>query len=117
MTANPWWFSGNDSDPPAPDEPQPTDAGLPNVDWTAITSGAQRLLDWATERVMAPHADHADPHDHPQCLVCRTLVLLADRSRTQARDDSHAERDTDITWIPFNEESGNEESGAASDEP
>jgi hypothetical protein len=47
-------------------------------DWTALVVGAQRMVDWATERVMAPHAEHADPREHPDCVLCRTMTVLGD---------------------------------------
>lgn len=36
------------------------------------------MVDWATERVLAPHAEHTDPADHPECMVCRTVTLIGD---------------------------------------
>jgi hypothetical protein len=27
---------------------------------------------------MAPHAEHADPAEHPDCMVCRTVTLVGD---------------------------------------
>ena len=48
------------------------------MDWTALVAGAARMVDWATERVMAPHAEHADPAEHPECMVCRTVTLIGD---------------------------------------
>jgi hypothetical protein len=86
----PWWYSGDDEEPlasdaagpgtPAPDEAPgaATGEGSGGVDWTALVVGAQRVVEWATERVMAPHADHADPSDHPECVVCRTMVVLGE---------------------------------------
>jgi hypothetical protein len=35
-------------------------------------------VDWAAERVIAPHSDHLDPREHPECVVCRTLVVVGD---------------------------------------
>ena len=67
----------------APDEdvaPDGTEAPASSaVDWLGMLSGAQRVMDWATERVMAPHAEHVDPNDHPQCVICRTMVVIGDR--------------------------------------
>ena len=48
------------------------------MDWTALVAGAARMVDWATERVMAPHAEHDDPAEHPDCMVCRTVTLIGD---------------------------------------
>lgn len=89
----PWWYSGDDEEPPAADAPgarsaaedaagperTPGGESATGVDWTALVVGAQRVVEWATERVMAPHAEHAEPAEHPECMVCRTLVVLGER--------------------------------------
>jgi hypothetical protein len=93
----PWWYSGDDEpevaagiDASAPDEVlddsvqaedesgEPPSAGVPAMDWTALIAGAAKMVDWATERVMAPHAEHVDPAAHPECMVCRTVTLIGD---------------------------------------
>lgn len=99
----PWWYSGEDDQPepipmiesadePAPDatpaDPAQADAtyevdeeaqpASPAMDWTALVAGAVKMVDWATERVMAPHAEHGDPAEHPDCMVCRTVTLIGD---------------------------------------
>ncbi len=57
----------------------PEGDGVPSsMDWTALVAGAARMVDWATERVMAPHAEHVDPAEHPECMVCRTVALIGD---------------------------------------
>ncbi len=90
----PWWYSGDDDEPVVaaaePDtrddsgfdgegelseEPEDTSS---TMDWTALVAGAARMVDWATERVMAPHAEHTDPAEHPECMVCRTVTLIGD---------------------------------------
>ena len=79
----PWWYSGGDADvpddpqapPEAEPEPTPPNAGM---DWSMLMMGAAKMVDWATERVMAPHAEHEDPAEHPQCVVCRTILLVGD---------------------------------------
>jgi hypothetical protein len=92
----PWWYSGDDDEPlpdsvdaaadphdesGADDEAGADDeegAASSTMDWTALVAGAARMVDWATERVIAPHAEHADPAEHPDCMVCRTVVLIGD---------------------------------------
>ena len=86
--STPWWYSGDDNpeEPSAPDaDPQPAPeseshgSSLPGLgDLTGLLSGAARMVDWATTAVMAPHAEHTDPADHPQCIVCRTVTLVGD---------------------------------------
>jgi hypothetical protein len=83
----PWWFSGDEPEPEpeeefdgqdAAAEPEPGASPGGAVDWGLLLAGASRMVDWATSAVMAPHAEHEDPAAHPQCVVCRTLVLVQD---------------------------------------
>lgn len=72
----PWWYSGDEAG--EEDETRAEDSSsssVPALDWMALLSGAQKVVDWATDRVLAPHSEHGDPHDHPDCMVCRTLVM------------------------------------------
>lgn len=128
----PWWYSGDDE--PGTTEPAAEPTGepgqsQPGLDWTVLAAGAQRLVDWATERVVAPHAEHDDPREHPQCVVCRAMVVIGDRGAafggTSAPDTAGGEqpdagrptggadegRGTEsdpggIVWIPIVEEFG-----------
>lgn len=102
----PWWYSGDEepAEPSAEPTPESTDArtdapSSPGLDWTALISGAQRMVDWATTTVMAPHAEHGDPADHPDCVVCRTLVLVADRQGSGPTAEPTPV--TPIEWIPI----------------
>ena len=71
------------------------------MDWTALVAGAARMVDWATERVMAPHAEHDDPAEHPDCMVCRTVTLIGDpvglmtSGPRRSTDDEDAAQDVD----------------------
>lgn len=94
----PWWYSGSadavDDDSAAASEEAPS-----GLDWGALIGGAQRMIDWATERVMAPHADHVDPADHPDCVVCRTILLVGERRDDRPKPERHDA--PTITWIPI----------------
>lgn len=105
----PWWYSGDEQ----PDEPQQADAGGTSGlgDWTSLLSGAARMVDWATSAVMAPHAEHDDPSEHPTCVVCRTITLVGDPTGLvpgtgSAPSAPPAEPRTApaITWIPIRDE-------------
>lgn len=107
----PWWYSGDDGPEPEPGpEPKPESEGTA-MDWGALLSGAARMVDWATSTVMAPHAEHGDPAEHPQCVVCRTITLVGDPSGllpTPAADDDSESLVEDepapaprISWIPI----------------
>ena len=135
----PWWYSGGDDEPvvehegvagagsadsgaaddAAETESEPVPSGR---DWMALLAGAQRVVDWATARVIAPHSDHLDPREHPDCVVCRTLVVVGDLGARVAdatpdlvddppdappgsrEDEESVPRDpTTIAWIPIRE--------------
>jgi hypothetical protein len=117
----PWWYSGDESGPDyglGRDQERPADEatageGEPagrGTDWSALVLGAQRMVDWATERVMAPHVDHTDPRENPTCVVCRTMVLLGEVpvDASEGGDagpdgpDNHADRT--IHWIPVRDD-------------
>jgi hypothetical protein len=128
---SPWWFSGDeqesaepsmaqtwpagdarpDTDAPPEDDAEPdADAGpTAGMDWSLLVAGAQRMVDWATERVVAPHAEHEDPAEHPQCLVCRTIVLVGDTGGLRPGGATAAgpaaaeppQQPTAIRWIPI----------------
>ena len=133
----PWWYSGDaegeqgqvPADLPPSDsvsddasdawsdgngEEQAEDASSSTgMDWSILMAGAQRMVDWATEKVMAPHAEHDDPAEHPQCMVCRTILLVGDPSGlgppssdpmgATASDATHGEESAPepVRWIPI----------------
>ena len=100
----PWWYSGDEPEPRPDEQPEPspepsgTDEQPASLDWGALVAGAARMVDWATSTVMAPHAEHGDPEQHPDCVVCRTLVLVGEPVPPPAPGPAPAEP---ITWIPF----------------
>jgi len=136
----PWWYSGDDAEASGvpsedadatasdgTDDAGPSDnddeASPSGRDWMALLAGAQRVVDWATERVIAPHSDHGDPHEHPDCVVCRTLLVVGDLGARVADatpdlmdDPSHAPPQPNvgdgrpaadasaIAWIPIRED-------------
>lgn len=96
--ATPWWFSGDSS------AGEPADSGSSAAPGTAdsgmslgsLIAGAQQLFDWASELVLAPHADHSDPREHPDCLVCKgTALVQGVRSEPSTPRPSR-----EISWIP-----------------
>jgi hypothetical protein len=64
------------------------------------------MVDWAAATVVEPHGEHGDPADHPDCLVCRTLALVQDRTgMTGPRPDQPIPTEKPspaepIRWIP-----------------
>jgi len=99
----PWWFSGDSSagEPVSGEAASGGSSTAPGSSDSGMTlgsliAGAQQLFDWASELVLAPHADHADPREHPDCLVCKgTALVQGVRSEPAAPRASRA-----IEWIP-----------------
>jgi hypothetical protein len=128
----PWWYSGDESpgesgepgdpgetressdpgetressDPGEAAEAGASGASGAGLDWMSLLSGATRMVDWAAAAVVEPHGEHGDPADHPDCLVCRTLALVQDRTgMTGPRPDQPVPADQPIPaepirWIP-----------------
>ena len=105
----PWWYSGDQpDDAPSLDDPTDSSRESSGTDWMSLLSGAQRVVDWAAERVMAPHAGHADPAAHPDCLVCRSMLLVGERFLGpfggERREMPPRHRPPEIVWIPIRDE-------------
>lgn len=82
----PWWYSGDEDPRPQgreDGEDSSSSEGAPlggGLDWMGMLSGAARMVDWAASAVVEPHGEHRDPAQHPDCMICRTLALLQDRT-------------------------------------
>jgi hypothetical protein len=104
----PWWYSGDEEPAGEPEGATsgPSDAGPTpgGLDWSTLIAGAQRMVDWATDRVMAPHAEHEDPAAHPDCVVCRTIVLVGDSGSGPAEPAAPPTSAPSITWIPVRDD-------------
>ncbi len=109
----PWWYSGDEvpRDGGGDDQgaaPRESSDGGPRggLDWMGMLSGAARMVDWAASAVVEPHGEHRDPAEHPDCMICRTLVLLQDRTGMTAPTSSSPvpadlPREAEpIRWIP-----------------
>lgn len=89
--STPWWFSG---EPEEQAEPRRT------TDFAALAAGAQQLVEFARAALLAPHAGHVDPAEHPECLLCRASAAFGDRAAS-GRPTAPARA---ITWIPIERE-------------
>jgi hypothetical protein len=70
-----------------------------------LVTGAQRMMDWATEKVLAPHAEHEDPSQHPDCMVCRAVSLVGSASGgPEAAPAEVPDPPRGITWIPIRDD-------------
>ncbi|MGI9135738.1 MAG: hypothetical protein ACR2JS_01605 [Candidatus Nanopelagicales bacterium] len=97
--STPWWFSGDSSAGDAGEGTSSTTPGRSDSGMSlgSLLAGAQQLFDWASELVLAPHADHADPREHPDCLVCKGTALVQG-----VRSEPSAPRPArEIAWIPL----------------
>lgn len=107
----PWWYSGDEPDAHGAtgangangaDDSQEAGAGAA-LDWLGLLSGAVRMVDWAAGAVLEPHAGHQDPAEHPDCLVCRTVGLVSDRTGllrpSPQTGDAEAVPAEPIRWI------------------
>ncbi len=121
-SGRPWWYSGDEATEalgdPTPREdvtvPAPSaEAGDPppaaadgRLDVAALAQGAQRLIEWATERVVAPHAEHGDPAAHPDCLMCRAALLMGPAGQPGPAPAASVGPDpvAPITWLPVIDE-------------
>lgn len=102
-TSTPWWYSGATPQDGAEGSDGPFEsadrdhAGRPRFDFAALATGAQQLVDLARQTLLAPHAGHDDPRDHPDCMVCRTMAALGEVRVAPERSAPVA----GIEWIPL----------------
>jgi len=115
----PWWYSAGqspESDGSGSESSSSRAAGSNDAAADSPASGApslgdfvsmaSTLVEWATDRFMAPHAEHATPAEHPQCLICRASRMLgaATESASSGAPGSPVATERSagaITWIPI----------------
>ena len=96
-STTPWWFSGDSAagEPTSTDTPKASGSTDSGMSLGSLIAGAQQLFDWASELVLAPHADHSDPREHPDCLICKGTSLVQG-----VRSEPSPSRATrSISWI------------------
>ena len=79
--STPWWYSGADdaaADAGATSGRGDTAGSRPRFDIAGLATGAQQLVDLARQALIAPHAGHGDPREHPECVICRALTAFGD---------------------------------------
>lgn len=76
-----------------------------SMDAAGLVSGVGQALTWARESVVAPHAAHADPGEHPDCVICRGMAIVqatagsaAPGNGSAATEPAHAE--STVRWVP-----------------
>ena len=104
----PWWYSGSatpsgseSSDTPPTARPQSAQPTGSTPSLGDLMSMASTVVEWATDRVMAPHAEHRDPAEHPQCLICRASALLSPQTPSPRVPGHEPAR---IMWIDIDDD-------------
>jgi hypothetical protein len=80
-SGKPWWFSGDES-------------SSNSFDLAGIAQGAQQMIEWARDSLLTTHQAHANPDDHPTCLLCKAMQLFQQSTSAPPSSD-----DVSFTWI------------------
>lgn len=88
MSQQPWWFSGDETSEGAR-------ASGGGVDFGVLAMGASQVVEWARTLIVAPHAEHDDPREHPQCLICQATRIIG----TPADSSSEPSPSRRVQWI------------------
>jgi hypothetical protein len=67
------------------------------LDPQGIVAGVGQAMSWAREAVVAPHALHQDPAEHPECVICKGMSVVQGAS---AREPEPTPEVPAIHWIP-----------------
>ncbi len=78
MERPPWWLSRSDDD----DTTGTTDPGSSSASgsggfadmWSLLGTFGNVAGEWLTASGAGEHAEHGDPSEHPECMVCKVLV-------------------------------------------
>lgn len=107
MNTPPWWYSGDESERIPSDDADGNERSM-RIDPSGLIAAANQLVDWATERIVTPHAEHGDPSEHPTCVLCRSASVIAGLTPTAppgaaAMGEPHA---APVRWIPCTDQRG-----------
>lgn len=90
MDRPPWWLSDSN------DDSTPGDTSAGGDTWSLLGVIGGLAGEWWTASGASEHADHKDPVDHPDCLVCKALVGLQAISQPTA-EPTQLPR---VCWLP-----------------
>ena len=84
----PWWLSENPSpepreasEPREPSEPRERSDRPAVPGWASLLGSLGSVAgEWWAASGVGEHVNHADPADHPDCIVCRALATFATTS-------------------------------------
>ena len=104
--SDPWWFSGPPSAPASEGTRERSGGG--GFSLSFLASGAQQVVEMAKQAILVPHADHEDPSEHGECIVCRGLLALDEvRGRPNAGNGDgpgSTRRGGPVRWIDLDQE-------------
>ena len=99
--ADPWWFTGTMPDDASSGARDRTPGG--GFSLSFLASGAQQLVDMAKQVIVVPHADHDDPEQHGDCIICRGQLALGEVRRRPNIPDVDVATETNsestVEWI------------------
>lgn len=75
-SGDPWWFSGPAAAPGSEGAADQSARG--GFSLSFLAAGAQQIVDMAKQALLVPHAEHDDPSEHGECIVCRGLLALGE---------------------------------------
>lgn len=97
----PWWLSDEESEPAS----EPTSEPTREANWLSLLGSLGAMVaelasdvagDWWANSGIGTHTEHADPTDHPNCVVCKTLTTV---SVTLAEPET--KQLPPVRWLPL----------------
>lgn len=67
------------------------------LDAQGLVAGVGQAMSWAREAVVAPHALHQDPTQHPECVICKGMTVVQGAAQQGA---PASEPPAEVRWIP-----------------
>jgi len=99
--ADPWWFTGTMPDDASSGARDRTPGGGFSLSFFA--SGARQIVDMAKQAIVVPHADHDDPKQHGDCIICRGQLAFGEIRRPSNAPDVDVVTETNsestVEWI------------------
>lgn len=67
------------------------------LDAQGLVAGVGQAMAWARDAVVAPHASHTDPAEHPECVICKGMSVVQGANGQSAETPAAS---TPIRWVP-----------------
>lgn len=92
----PWWLSGDGE--PSNEGSSSRDSGA-SWDMTSMLGMVTSMAgQWWASSGASEHATHGDPVDHPECVICKGLVVLGTATATATPP---AQDLAEVRWLPI----------------